>query len=314
MSNTRRRFLQTSAAVAAGFAGGIPAAEAQAQRGQNPISAIPDSAIKMPKVRLGKLEISRLILGVNPFYGFSHYNNNFNTVMREWYTQAKVVEVLQRSEALGINAFNYVHMSRGPADWERYKGEGGTMHLVAQATTADPAEVVNAVKPYAAWVQGEITDQAYRNGKLETVRDYAKKMRDLGVQMVGIGSHIPEVLMRIEDMGWDVDFYAGCAYNIRRTPEEFRKLLGGEIPEMQNDVYLQDDPPRMYKFFQETKKPCVAYKILAAGRVSNPERAFQRAFASIKPTDMVCVGVFPRVKDEVKEDAYYASRYGARAS
>jgi hypothetical protein len=35
---------------------------------------------------------------------------------------------------------------------------------------------------------------------------------------------------------------------------------------------------------------------------------------SIKPTDLVCVGVFPRVKDEVKEDAYYTSKYGATVS
>lgn len=311
MMQNRRRFLQSTVAMATGVAGAV---SAQTQRNQNAWASIPDSEIKVPKIRFGKLEISRFILGVNPFYGFAHYNNNFSAVMTQWYTQAKVIEVLQRAEALGINAFNYVHMNRGPADWERYKGEGGKMHLVAQATTNDPAEIVNAVKPYAAWVQGEMTDRAYRSGKLETIRDYAKKMRDLGVTMVGVASHIPEVLMRIEDMGWDVDFYAGCAYNIRRTPEEFRKLLGGELPEMVNDIYLQDDPPRMYAFFQQTKKPCVAYKILAAGRVASVERAFQRAFQSIKPYDLVCVGVFPRVKDEVKEDAYYTSLYGARAS
>ncbi len=312
MTGTRRQFLRSGPALAAGVAGGT--ALALAQRGPDPISSTPDSAIKVPKIKFGKTEISRLILGVNPFYGFSHYANNYSVTMREWYTQGKVLEVLQRSEALGINAFNYVHMSRGPADWERYVGEGGKMQLIAQATMDDPTEFVKEIKPMGAWVQGEITDRAYRNGKLEIVRDYAKKMRDLGVTMVGIGSHIPEVLMRIEDMGWDVDFYAGCAYNIRRTPEEFRKLLGGEIPEMQNDIYLQDDPPRMFRFMRQTKKPCVAYKILAAGRVSNAERAFKRAFESIKPTDFVCVGMFPRVKDEVKEDAYYTAKYGVAAS
>ena len=314
MTSTRRQFLRSGSALAGGLACGAAPGFGQAQRGQNQIASIPDSEIRIPKVKFGKAEISRLILGVNPFYGFSHYNSNFSLAMRDWYTQAKVLEVLQRSEALGINAFNYVHMSRGEEDWKRYLDAGGKMQLVAQATTKEPAEVVNAVKPMAAWVQGEITDRAYRSGSLETVRDYAKKMRDLGVAMVGIGSHIPEVLKKIEDLGWDVDFYAGCAYNIRRTPQEFRQLLGGEIPEMQGDIYLQDDPPRMYNFMRQTKKPCVAYKILAAGRVSNPEQAFRRALESIKPTDLVCVGVFPRVKDEVKEDAYYTSKYGATVS
>jgi hypothetical protein len=52
---------------------------------------------------------------------------------------------------------------------------------------------------------------------------------------------------------------------------------------------------------------------MAAGRVSNPEAAFKQAFKSIKPTDAVCVGMFPRVKDEVKENVLFASRHGAVA-
>ncbi len=312
MSNTRRSFLQSTATLAAGLAGGASSLPAQGPGAK--IAAIPDSDIQMPKIKFGKLEISRLVVGVNPLLGFGHYNEILNTMMREWYTQAKVVEVLGRCEKFGINAYNYVHMGRAQADWERYLGEGGKMHLVAQATTNDPAELWNAVKPEAAWVQGERTDDAYRAGKMETIRDYCKKLRDLGVSMVGVGSHIPEVLAMVEDAGWDVDFYAGCVYNRRRTPEELRKLLGGELPEGLPEVYLQDDPERMYKFFRQTKKPCQAFKILAAGRVRNIEAAFKQAFQSIKPNDSVCVGMFPRIKDEVKEDAYWATLHGGASS
>lgn len=294
----------------AALAAGNGAVPAQAQAPPRPVDAVPDSQIKMPLIKFGNVEISRMILGVNPLYGFAHYNDNYSTAMRDWYTQERVLEVLRRAERFGINAFNYVQLGRGQADWERYVAEGGKLRLIAQATMADPTELVKAVKPWGAWVQGEITDKAWRAGDLGSVREYAKKLRDLGVTMVGVASHIPEVLYEIEAQGWDVDFYAGCVYNIRRTPEELRKLLGGEIPEMPREVYLQDDPSRMYRFFRSTKKPCCAYKILAAGRVISPQQAFQRAFESIKPTDFVCVGVFPRTKDEVKEDAWYASRFG----
>lgn len=261
-------------------------------------------------MKFGNVEVSRLILGTNPFYGFAHFNSTHGAAMREWYTPARVVEVLQRCEKLGVNAFNYVHVGRAQADWERYLSEGGRMRLVAQAIGDDPAELVRAVKPMAAWVQGERVDNAYRAGKMDSIRDYCKKLKDLGVAMVGVGSHIPEVLMLVEEQGWPVDFYAGSVYNRRRTPEELRQLLGGELPEMLSEVYLQNDPARMYKVFRQTRRPCVAFKILAAGRVA-PEQAFRRAFDSIKPTDLVCVGMFPRVKDEMKEDAYYTSRYGA---
>jgi hypothetical protein len=314
MSATRRAFLQSTATLATGFTAAAPAALAQGTGVRNPIASVPDSEIKVPKLKFGKVEISRLIVGVNTFLGFGHYNDILGTMMKEWYTAAKVVEVLQRCEKYGLNAYNYVHMGRAQADWERYLADGGRMHLVAQATTNDPAELVDAVKPMAAWVQGERTDDAYRAGKMGTIRDYCKKLRDLGVTMVGVGSHIPEVLAMVEEQGWDVDFYAGCVYNRRRTQQELRQLLGGELPEMPNEVYLQDDPPRMYKVFRQTKKPCVAFKIMAAGRVRSPEAAFKLAFQGIKPTDFVCVGMFPRIKDEVKENAYFASRYGVALS
>jgi hypothetical protein len=264
----------------------------------------------MPKVKFGKVELSRFMIGSNPFNGGSHFNTILSRVMGEFYTPAKVLEVMQRCEKFGINVYNYIHISRVPADWERFTGEGGRMHIVAQGIAPDPTELVKAVKPLGVWVQGERSDDAYRAGRMETIRDYCKKLRDLGVEMVGVGSHIPEVLALVEEQGWDVDFYAGCVYNRRRTQQELRKLMSGELPESPGEVYLQDDPARMYKVFRQTKKPCVAFKIMAAGRVRSAESAFRTAFQSIKPNDMVCVGLFPRIKDEVKENAYWTAHYG----
>jgi len=61
----------------------------------------------------------------------------------------------------------------------------------------------------------------------------------------------------------------------------------------------------MFAFMRQTTKPCFAFKILAAGRIGPraADEAFRTAYASIKPTDGVFVGVFPRVRDEVRENA-----------
>ena len=66
----------------------------------------------------------------------------------------------------------------------------------------------------------------------------------------------------------------------------------------------------MYRVMRQTKKPCFAFKILAAGRIpdSGVEQAFRTAFESIKPTDGIYVGMFPRRKDEVKENAELVHR------
>jgi len=263
-------------------------------------------------VRFGKFEVSRLIMGSNQFYGYGHFNDILRDVMKQWYTADKVVEVAHRCEKYGMTAANYAHLGRAQADWERYRAEGGKMQLITQGMTDNPL-VETVVKPIAVWTHGSRTDRAWRSGKMDSIREYCKKWRDAGV-MVGVGSHSPEFLATVEEQGWDVDFYAGCVYNRERPAEELRRLLGGELPEMPGEVYLQDDPPRMYKFMRQTKKPCVAFKILAAGRVRNPEAAFKQAFQSIKPNDLVCVGMFPRIKDEIKENAWWATKHGGGAS
>ena len=69
-----------------------------------------------------------------------------------------------------------------------------------------------------------------------------------------------------------MDFYAGCVYNRTRTGEEWKQVLDGESIEMSQEIYLRSDPPRMYKVMRQTKKPCFAFKILAAGRLGEQAR------------------------------------------
>src|ERR1039457_306063 len=110
MSNTRRSFLHSGAALAVGLTGASATLGAQ-QEAKSP------SAIQVPKMQFGGAEISRMVLGVNPFYGFAHYNNNFSASMKEWYTADKVCALMHQCNRYGINAFNYVHLDRGPQDW-----------------------------------------------------------------------------------------------------------------------------------------------------------------------------------------------------
>lgn len=189
------------------------------------------------------------------------------------------------------------------------------MHLICQVTAGvDIEAMVKTLKPLALQRQGEVVDTAYQNGEMDTVKEWCKKARDLGV-MVGVGTHIPEVIAKVEEENWDVDFYSGCVYNRRRTTDEWKKALNGEIMEMPGDIYMQSDPQRMYKVLRQTKKPCFAFKILAAGRIPDRgiERAFRTAFDSIKPIDGVYVGMFPRIKDEVRENATIVHRILTRS-
>jgi hypothetical protein len=312
MSNSRRKFLQSSAALAVGMMGGanavaLTAETATGHQAPNPASGgpLPKSEIQVPTMKFGNAEISRLVLGVNPLYGFSHYNNNFGTAMREWYTPEKVCEVLHRANSFGINAFNWVNVKRSPEDLACFKAEGGKMHLIIQVmATDDAAALVKNLKPLALQRRGEEIDAAFQNGTMASEREWCKRARDLGV-LVGVGTHKPEVIELVEEQGWDIDFYSGCVYNRTRTAEEWKQTLHGEIMEMPHDIYMQSDPARMYKVMRQTSKTCFAFKILAAGRISDEgiAQAFRTAYSSIKPHDGVYVGVFPRAKDEIRENA-----------
>jgi hypothetical protein len=318
LPDTRRNFLHSAAFTAAGLTGaaalaGQTAPPATGPGGQGPGQGNaasgetpapppqPASGIQVPKMKFGTVEISRLVAGCNPFYGYAHFNQTLGTVMREYYTPERVCDVLHQCNRFGINAFNYFPSPRAPRDLESFLAEGGKMHLIVQGMP-DPSPAVKAFRPVAVYHHGENTDKAFQNGAMAGVREWCKKVRDMGT-MVGVGTHKPEVIAMVEEQGWDVDFYAGCVYNRTRTPEEWSKVLNGELAEMQGECYLQSDPARMYKVMRATRKPCFAFKILAAGRVTNPEQAFRTAYESIKPTDGVFIGLFPRTKDEVRENA-----------
>jgi hypothetical protein len=321
MAKSRREFLQSSAALAVGVMGSAaasslsaaaqnPPSEASAKPASSPTALAQDQEVQVPKMKFGKTEIGRLVLGVNPLYGFAHYNNNFSAAMREWYTQDRVCEVLHRANLFGINAFNYVNMGRAPKDLARFEAESGKMHLIVQVTARDDeAALVKDLKPLALQRRGEEIDAAFQNGTLASEREWCKRARDLGV-LVGVGTHKPEVIDLVESQGWDIDFYAGCVYNRTRTAEEWKRALNGELMEMPREIYMQSDPARMYKVMRQTPKTCFAFKILAAGRIADDgvEQAFRTAFASIKTHDGVYVGVFPRSKDEIKENAEIVHR------
>jgi len=73
------------------------------------------------------------------------------------------------------------------------------------------------------------------------------------------------------------------------------------------EIYLPSDPPRMFKVIQATRKPCLAYKVLAAGRRiesrAQVRQCFETAFSNIKPTDAVIVGMYQQLGDQVGENA-----------
>ncbi len=290
MLTDRRRFLLSSAAGAAVSQAAAPAAT-------------------LPKVKLGNYEVTRLIVGANPFYGYSHFNRVFDSHMREWCTQERVCEVLRQCELNGINTWQFSEHERSLLDIRRHQETGGKLQwilLSGRQLESNPAKIVEVakMKPIGIVHHGGVTDSCFRKGQMGKVQDFLKAVRQSGV-MVGMSTHTPEVIEYVEERNWDIDFYMTAVYCVTRPAEETRKLLNNELP--LGEVFLDDDPARMYRVVRQTKKTCLAFKILAAGRrcdsTAQLDRAFQFAFDSIKPQDAVIVGMYPRYSDQVKDNA-----------
>jgi hypothetical protein len=301
----RREFLRRAAV--------LPAALMIAQecaRGSTPAAKLEN---KMPCVPFGAFDLSRLVCGGNPFNGGSHLSGFVSREMRSYYTPEQILKTLRRCETVGVNFWQ--SSGRNLELYARLVAEGGRMRYLSLAKEA--GEIPPLVRAGCVGIahHGEVTDQLFKAGQFEKVNDLLKRVRDAGLR-VGVSTHMPAVVDAIEAKGWDVDFYMTCVYERNRTAEELKRLLG-HVPLPVREVYLEEDPPRMFKVIRQTRRTCLAFKILAAGRLCDNqaavEKAFRQAFAGIKPTDAVIVGLYDRYTDQPAEDAEFARRFGTRA-
>jgi len=299
---TRRRFLGRTTALAAGAAA-LPQMSFEARAAEASVDPL------LPAIKLGRHEVTRLIIGGNPIYGHSHFNRILSQSMTSWHTPERVVELLKHCEAKGINTWQNSYAERTLADLDRYRAAGGKMNWLCLGKPdwdEHPDRIEDAAKrkPIGIAPHGALAERLHRDKKIEVLTGLLKRIRDTGV-LVGLSAHNPAVIELAEEKGWDVDYYMCCLYYLTRPSEELRKLLGPDLP--LGEIYLPSDPARMFKVIQKTRKPCLAYKVLAAGRkVENPSQvrqAFATAFANIKSTDAVIVGMWQQFGDQVGENA-----------
>jgi hypothetical protein len=298
---SRRDFLKQAGALSPVLAGGAAAPAA-------------DAGPALPQIGLGRHSISRLICGSNTFNAGSHLSVFFNLELQNYFTPEQIIRTLRRCEQAGINCWQ--SGLRNIDLYRRYKAEGGRMHYLAIDAGDDKSIATLAAGGCIGIAHhGEASDKLYKTGALDSMQDYLKRVRDAGL-LVGVSTHMPVVVDVVESKGWDIDYYMTCLYERHRSIADLEKLLG-QAPIPAGEVYLPMDPPRMFKVIQQIRRPCLAFKILAAGRLSERaewvDRAFRDTFAAIKSGDAVIVGMYDRYSDQPAQNAALVRRYGASA-
>lgn len=265
------------------------------------------SPVLAPMVRFGPVEISRLIVGGNPISGFSHVSGALSREMTDYFTAANTKTLLKDCEAVGINTWQ----SRGDRHVMRllneYRLEGGKIQWIAQtasemASVATNIDRIASCNPVGIYHHGTQTDRFWKSGRIHEAREMLKEIRQTGVQ-VGLGTHIPEVIDHVESEDWDLDFYMTCLYNLSRSTEEASRLAGQTV---RGELFWDPDREQMLNRVRQTGKTCLIFKVYGASRHCGSAREMQAAldlvFRHAKPRDCVVIGMFPKQKEQVREN------------
>lgn len=302
--SSRRGFLGqvstlTAVAASANFAG-----ERAGAASPDP-GALPNM---LPASQIGGLRVTKLILGGNPIYGHSHFNRLYSQHLREYHTPQRVVELVRGCVDAGINAWQNSYTTRTVDDVLLCRDQGIPFHwfLLGKGDWVRNPSIIDTAaryKPDGISPHGSSSERLHREGRLNVLRDMLKRIRQTGA-LVGLSAHNPAVIEIAEDEGWDVDYYMCCAYYHNRPAKEVTDMLG-EAP--MGEVYLRSDRDRMMKIVKQASKPCLVYKVLAAGREVLSARgitnAFKYALDNMKQDDAMIVGMFQEFGDQVSMNA-----------
>ena len=187
----------------------------------------------LPTVDFCGLTVTRLIIGANPFGGYSHQNRERDAEMVAYYTVDRIRETWARAEAAGINTMitnnETPHVLQAV---EEYLSAGGRMQWIAQVSTGRDPSVEDAVDRAVA-MSPRHTEPVLKRAALSLLENrHAEALKDLD-RAVALDPDHPLVRLK-----------RGVTYlALDRTAEAEADLLHAErgaprLPEVQKHLGL----------------------------------------------------------------------------
>ena len=305
----RREFVVSSVLASAGAALGLGTGRTDAADGP---AAPPAPAAGMPKGRIGKLEVSRILLGGNLLTHFTH-SRDLSYVYRltaHYNTKEKIFETMALAEARGIDTLS-IHNPPGIIEMlEEYREKRGGKIKWIVCPIAPMEEGLAAYKTMVQQLLDLGTDSLYVWGvhadglvaqkKVHLIAQAVELFKSKGVP-AGVGGHNLDVIKACEKEGVNADFYLKTLHHHNypsATPN--------------HDSSWCANPEETVEFMKGVKRPWIAYKTMAAGAIP-PADAFKWAFAN--GADFVLAGMFDfEIEEDVKiaRETFAAARERAR--
>jgi len=270
----------------------------------------------LPKGKIGKHEISRMIAGGNLIGGWSHARDLIytDTLFKAYNTEQKVYETLILAEKAGINTIN-IGFPSNPLLAKYKKMTGSKIKVITQVAPNLNWKELDKVDPHTdkklffenidkaidfgvdiIQVQGNWCDWLVRDNKLEVIDEMIAHIRQQGYT-AGLGAHSVESLIACADRGIIPDYYMKTMHHDQywsAHPRENRVTF-----EVDGTNYLDHNrfhnnifclfPERTVDFVNKTTVPIMGFKVLAAGAIE-PKDGFKWAYDN--GADFICVGMF----------------------
>lgn len=243
--------------------------------------------MSLPVVTIGHRQFTRLTIGGNPFSGISHQTPERDREMLDYYTVDRIKRTLFECEAAGINTACLrvdAHICRLLRE---FRAEGGRLQWIAQMGPEEGSHEGNINRAagngaVAYYIHGGVTDKLYSEGKMDRIAELVDYIQKKGM-LAGIAGHLPEAHLAIYEAQIPADFHVVCFYNC------------GSVHAGCGEKFVPEDPPVAVEAIQKIQKPCIGYKVMAAGR-NNWQDALRYAYSNIKPGDIVNLGMFTKDK------------------
>ncbi len=262
-------------------------------------------------------QVSKLIIGDNPFNGHSYITDHITGAeMREFHTTDKILEAMFEMQKYGYNTMLPLADPYIIRVLKEFENSGGKMQYIFQPympmrQDVSMRQMLELKGTIGIYHQGTTTDYNFETGKKDLLIKQIEEYHSMGIP-VGVGTHRTDVIETSEREGWNVDFYVRCMYNARRNREgvESGFLTGKSKQGLQFRI---SDRAEVLASLQNITKPIIAYKIFAGGQMlveKTPEEkraaikdAYNTVFNALKPDDFAAIGIFQKYSNQLKENA-----------
>ena len=247
---------------------------------------------KLKRIKIGKLEISRLIAGTNQISGYSHYTREKDREMIDYFTADRVFEYFDSC------LYNDIDTVVARADAfitrmiEEYRKRKNSRLIWIAQTAKEYYNLFENIKfAYknncdAVYIHGGTVDTYFEKGLESELVEVIKTVKKELPIPIGIAAHNAVNHLKLIELSTEIDFHLICMYQIsgyqgRRDDSVFSEKFEKLDRQIALDV------------LKKIERPCILYKIFAAGRLTASE-AFSDIRKAIKDKDGVLIGMYPK--------------------